>query len=350
MQSVNTSVAEPQQRLRYFDSIRGFSMILVVVSHVLIRMGIGEYDSVLGSIIRTFNLPLFFFISGFFAYRALERWNSAMVANTLRRKICSQIVCPILFFALTAYIENHDCFGWIHYGFGGYWFTIVLFQIYVIYLLSTLLARLLKKHWLVDVVMVTMSLVLLGVLIFFRCDSQLWHVLSYNSFTKFFQFFTFGMLAKKYFTKFSEFISTDIVKTVIILSYIGFLILSFCEGFNTRFPIAYQAVHDILVRYAGLLIVFIMFFNHKAYFEGDSKACVCLRFIGRRTLDIYMIHYLLLPNIQYMQAYLSDGNLIVFQLFISLAVSAIIIAISLVLSQVLRSSKYLSSILFGKAN
>jgi fucose 4-O-acetylase-like acetyltransferase len=323
-------------------------MILIVIGHVFGRMGQGGYDSALSSIIHAFNLPLFFFISGFFAYRTIERWNASYVSDILKRKVCAQIICPILFFALDAYIANTNYWGWIHHGFSGYWFTIVLFQMYVMYLIVTLLAKVFRRHWLVDTLMIAVSIVLLGVLIFFRGDSQLWEVLCYENLTKYFQFFTLGILVKKYFNRFAQIISNDKVKAVIILSYIGFLILYFCESFNLRYPVAYQAVHDILVRYAGLLVIFILFFDHKAYFDGDSKVPVYLRFIGRRTLDIYMIHYLLLPNLQSLHEYLSNGNMIVFQLFLAFAVAVMVISICLLLSQMLRSSKYLSYFLFGE--
>lgn len=52
-------------RINYIDALRGFTMILVVVGHVIGRsLGLGGYDSVISSIILTFRMPMFFFISG----------------------------------------------------------------------------------------------------------------------------------------------------------------------------------------------------------------------------------------------------------------------------------------------
>lgn len=54
-----------------FDALRGFSMVLVVMGHVLLSMNLGGYDTLLSSALLTFRMPLFFFVSGFFAYRSV---------------------------------------------------------------------------------------------------------------------------------------------------------------------------------------------------------------------------------------------------------------------------------------
>ena len=64
-----------KQRVRYIDALRGFTMILVVWAHVMLDMGLGGYNTVLGSIFLTFRMPMFFYISGYIAYKSLEKWN-----------------------------------------------------------------------------------------------------------------------------------------------------------------------------------------------------------------------------------------------------------------------------------
>jgi fucose 4-O-acetylase-like acetyltransferase len=336
------------KRLGYIDALRGFSIISVVIGHSLSQMGIGGYSSVLGSIIVTFWLPIFFLISGFLAYKPIDRWKLSTIKGTLKMRFYSQIICPILFFALYAYIFGGNCFGWIQHGFSGYWFTIVLFQIYLTYVFVSIIAKLLKRHWFVDVAMIVLSVALLGVLILFRGNSQLWEVLCFENLTKYFQFFTLGLLMKKYFNKFEEWISKDGVKTAIILSYIALLLIYFNDNLKNEYPLIYQAVHDIFVRYAGLLVVYLLFVEHRSYFDTQSKLARGLSFIGRRTLDIYMIHYLLLPNLQFLKEYLTTGNMIIFQLFIAALVAAMVIACCLLLSSTLRMSKFISYFLFGE--
>jgi surface polysaccharide O-acyltransferase-like enzyme len=252
-----------------------------------------------------------------------------------------------LFYALSAYIFGGEYWGWTKYGFAGYWFTIVLFQMYVTYLMISLLFKKLNKEWLVAVTMVVISVILLVILISFRGDSRWWNVLSMENLTKYFQFFTFGILVKKYFDRFVAFISKETVKAFITVLYISFLLVYFNDGLQTQFPIIFQAVHDIFSRYAGLLIVFVLFYSNRTYFDRQTFAPRCLSYIGKRTLDIYMIHYLLLPNLMFLQCFLTNGNRIVFQLVIALSVALAVVAVCLIVSKILRSNKYTTYFLFG---
>ena len=45
------------KRMEWVDAMRGFSMIIVVMGHVLGDMGIGAYSSVLSTILLTFRMP-----------------------------------------------------------------------------------------------------------------------------------------------------------------------------------------------------------------------------------------------------------------------------------------------------
>lgn len=60
---MNKCIEEKTGRLRYFDALRGFSMIFVVFSHVvLFSMGLTDVkDSTVNWVIMTFRMPLFFF-------------------------------------------------------------------------------------------------------------------------------------------------------------------------------------------------------------------------------------------------------------------------------------------------
>ena len=72
-------------RYGYFDAMRGVSIILVVMHHVMIfSFGI---NSAIDLFIRTFMLPLFFFVSAFFAFKPLEAWNYKRANNLVFRSL-----------------------------------------------------------------------------------------------------------------------------------------------------------------------------------------------------------------------------------------------------------------------
>ena len=63
-------------RLDWLDALRGFTMILVVANHVA-GLGFGEewkHSSAIPFLIL-FRMPLFFFVSGFLAYKASQIWD-----------------------------------------------------------------------------------------------------------------------------------------------------------------------------------------------------------------------------------------------------------------------------------
>ena len=74
------------KRIGYIDALRGFTMLLVVFAHVeLFCLDIHMEESLIGSIFITFRMPMFFFISGFIAYKAIN-WDVAYYLKMLKKK------------------------------------------------------------------------------------------------------------------------------------------------------------------------------------------------------------------------------------------------------------------------
>ena len=58
-------------RIAYIDCLRGFTMLLVIWNHVAdMSFGLGLSDSFWTQLFISFRMPMFFFISGFIAYKA----------------------------------------------------------------------------------------------------------------------------------------------------------------------------------------------------------------------------------------------------------------------------------------
>lgn len=66
---MNKAITPPKNmsRLRVFDAMRGFSMLLVIMGHVMMLCGLEATDITLFGVIVTFNMPIFFLMSGYFA-------------------------------------------------------------------------------------------------------------------------------------------------------------------------------------------------------------------------------------------------------------------------------------------
>ena len=64
------------KRIEWIDALRGFTMLFVVYYHLEVcGLFIDSPAHGLNGFFRTFRMPLFFFISGFVAYKNNELWN-----------------------------------------------------------------------------------------------------------------------------------------------------------------------------------------------------------------------------------------------------------------------------------
>ena len=132
---------EPQkkQRLEWLDAMRGFTMILVVANHVgAMAFEIPHGVSTSLQFLVLFRMPLFFFVSGFLAYKASLVWDLATFGTLVGKKLRVQIIPTVVFFLLAATLLTKDLWAtipdWLSRPTkGGYWFTIVLLYMFLVY-------------------------------------------------------------------------------------------------------------------------------------------------------------------------------------------------------------------------
>ena len=99
MDSINTEITNKKERMEWLDAMRGFTMILVVAYHVA-QMGFLQpvKQSSSMSFLMLFRMPLFFFVSGFLAYKASLTWKFETFLSLLGKKIRIQIIPTVVFF------------------------------------------------------------------------------------------------------------------------------------------------------------------------------------------------------------------------------------------------------------
>ena len=73
-----------------------------------------------------------------------------------------------------------------------------------------------------------------------------------------------------------------------------------------------------------------------------------LQFIGRRTLDVYLLHYFFLPrNIAFIGDFFVEHPNPTLEFFVSVFLACLVILICLTVSEVIRLSPFLQHRLFG---
>lgn len=337
-------------------------MILVVMHHVMLySFGI---DTEIDIFLRTFRQPLFFFVSGFFAFKPLEAWDSKRTKNLVFRKFKVQIFGACIFLSLyTTLIVNCKLDYHIFLLPDNYWFTFALFRIFIWYLIIVVISRLFgykKKLFWILLLMSSLACVILSLkstttsyyekVIDYLCCYLHSKPCLYQIFQPqaihYFPYFAIGLFARAKLKWFEFFLSNNTARTVIIIAVISnWLIVDpeykFYPNSDTTnawyyFWITYS------MRVLSLILVVQVFFTYRQHFDSDSPFSKAIRLIGRRTLDIYFIHYFFLPNLHFLQPSLTGSNQSTLQITIGLTLTMIIVGLSLLVGLVIRTSPLLT--------
>ena len=333
------------KRVSYIDALRGFTMFLVVFGHVLSKsFSIESYSTFLSSVLLTFRMPMFFFISGYIAYKGVENWSYSFYLSRMLTKARVQIIPATIFFFLSCYCLG-DFINPVTNGWEGYWFTFVLFEMFVFYFTLSLIGRFTSGK-IVDVGMIILSIAGIVWMIKSNRSLTIYNITCFQNLALYMQFFTFGLLCRKYNNSFMKVVSSDKFITAFIIVFVVCLILNFNDNFKNRSFALYSLVHNILVRYSGLMVVFCFFFSKRFFFDKESMVSNIFQYVGRRTLDIYLIHFFFLPHMEYLKKWMLPNEILI-QVALTTLLSIIIICLCLLVSEVLRTSNTLSLYLFG---
>lgn len=335
-------------------------MILVVFWHVMV-FSIDSVDGI-NPFFFSFRMPMFFFISGFFAYKPFELWNNSHIKDILLRKFKVQIIGTLIFISLFCIFICHHLPTIINFtGFSeGYWFTLTLFRLFFVYIAIVYTCRWFSNRetllWLIII-----SLAFLCICLNHNFLNS-YEFLSYHFpvtinfiITKFFiiyfPYFALGILARAYMPEFERILTMDIMKLIVMCMVIAIWVVSSIVSYPELQP---SRLGETLISYPlGILtltLVIQFFYSIRHIFDGNSKFSKGIRLIGRRTLDIYFLHYFFLPDLHFLKPYLSSGNPVLLQLIIGLPIAMIIVGLTLLVGQVIRMSPVLAEWLLGVKN
>ncbi len=237
-------------------------MVLVVMGHVLLSMNLGGLPTLFLEL-RPIDIPhatLFFFVSGFFAYRSVGKWTSEFTRSMLVRKFRAQVICTLIFFRTSGLRVRRRPARLGRIGLRRLLvYRRALFQMFLCYTLLSLLGRKCGEGFTIAG-MALLSAAGLGVLVApFPKEGWLWTLLCWENVAKYFQFFTLGIVCRKYEAAFCRACSSDRMKTLAIVAYVACMCLWYSDSFRAWNGVAYRMVHDVAARYAGLGMVVTLF-------------------------------------------------------------------------------------------
>ena len=343
---------ENSKRIDYLDALRGFTMILVVLNHVAAEyFGVAYTPSNIHYYIAQFRMPLFFFVSGFVLYKKDFVWNITNSFMFFRKKIPVQIISPFIFFCAYIYLRDMSFIEkFTDKGKAGYWFTFTLFVFFIIYAIIQFLFRKLKIDKFKFIIPIYL---LIGTFLYFNGVTQILLRLNVSEGVigtigtanlLYFIYFLSGTLVRKYFTNFEVFL--DKSYTLLLCIVIFFTLNIFID--LTAIPKISGKLYNIILSLSGIIIIFSIFRRNESLFKQNTFLSRTLKFIGRRTLDIYLLHFFFLyKGFANIFPLFRENIFPIIELCCSLLVTAVVISASLGVSYVLRLSPILAHYLFG---
>ena len=365
--SENLNSTKP--RLGWLDALRGFTMLLVVTNHVALKsFGMQIRWSAALQFFLLFRMPLFFFISGFLAYKASRIWNARTLGELTLKKLRVQIIPTAVFFLLfLAMIPTTPFTDSLNEALAssmkaGYWFTLVLlYMLLTFYLFSYVESKLSSFFPLVASFLLPL-LFIISLGFFETCylprqfSWALGHkgppnaFLNYSSLVemfRYFPFFLYGAMVHRHWERAQRLMDSRWFFPVVVV----LALLTTLEVIKWHYlRMEWASLPHTLAMFLLLTMVF-MFFRHYSDFFSDKTALGRgLQFIGRRTLDIYLLHYFFLPKLPMVGEFFRvNRHNFILDTTAALAVALVVVAFCVITSQLLRVSPFLKKYLFGRS-
>jgi fucose 4-O-acetylase-like acetyltransferase len=388
----NETIAAKKPRLGWLDALRGFTMILVVTNHVALKsFGMQIRWSAALQFFLLFRMPLFFFISGFLAYKASRLWDARTLRELSLKKMRVQLIPTIVFFLLyLAMIPSAPFLDSLQEALAsgmkaGYWFTLVLLYMLLTYYLFSYVEskffRGLENHgknhgdrsrenhgdrsMIARTERITRPVPVILLFVVSLCLFETCYLPHYFSWAlgykgepnafmnysslvemiRYFPFFLFGTMVHRYWDRAQRLMDSSwFFPVVTVLAVV--CTLEVIVWHNLR--LAWASFPHTLAMFLLLSMVFMFFRYYHDFFE-QTRFGLSLQFIGRRTLDIYLLHYFFLPKLPMVGEFFRvNRHNFILDTTASLAIALLVVAFCVLASNILRVSPFLKKYLFGR--
>lgn len=331
-------------RLEHIDALRGLAILLVVFMHVpLYGFGhpVGGWYMTLAKMLA---VPLFFFISGLFVSSDVLPPPLHLGRKLLKR--ARTLLLPT--------VVAGGAYAWL-YGIpvakiledqykAGYWFTLTLFEYYVMTDFVRLISFRRQKVFDFLTVCACMLCYVAATPSVQRWygDTAVAHVLGVAQW-KYFLFFVMGMMVRR----FPAFVQSDKGGAAIVAAFLA------VYGLNATGDIHWGGLlfnlNLLLQETTIVLLAYYIFHKHQNFFSSRTRTGKWLTLIGTSTLEIYLLHYFLLPrHLDLLLDYDALAANPLVALFAIAAVAVGVVAMALAVKAVLQCNGLVSKLLWNK--
>lgn len=343
-----------KQRIEWVDILKGLAIFLVVFGHVEVYSE-NHLDGFFYRLQDIFCMPLFFFLSGLFAKPQYSVGDSILC---IKKKFI-QLMIPFLvcgsFYVFIMSDKPWWALFWYPHGQGhcGYWFVLVLFEIYMLFTLCQTITRRRtqelsgKTFFVVALILELVLLAIYALSLKGMVVKEPWYTAI--SFVRLYYNFPFFILGYLYMRN-----QNVMAKMFSKWSYNIFLIIFTClYVVYDKYSIDILPFQWILALLAVIVIVSLCRSYENTISRTNSNFKVIMEYIGRHTLEIYVLHFFFVPrNMNYLRDIIVPGNLmdvnIILELIINSFIACSVIAITLCCAFLITENAYLKKLFFGK--
>lgn len=348
------------QRVKYFDMMKGVAIFLVVMGHVITMCVRGIDRTPLFKFIENIHMPLFFFISGWFIYKVNDgNLKVPSVGKKFMQLILPMVVVSTLWIFYFPHSGLQSPFNstfeglWSDSWKNGYWFTLVLFEIFLIYKAVGRFYNRVNSLGMSALMIIVSWLIL--ILIDNFCPANVSSWLSFDLTVAYFPAFMLGWLGRKYKNNFMRAVHSSWCQTITIIFFALSLYIA-----SWPWEFALSAVGEMAVRailHLTLAIIAMGVFEkwgNWAFNDGASTFSKHIAsfwaYLGTQSLAIYLLHYFFLfPMGDTFRNALESMNVALVPMAVFTAFWALcIIGAVLIVVKIINRSKPFSLLLTGR--
>lgn len=310
----------------YLDALKGIAISIVVIGHVL-QFTFGIRTGSAASFMY-FNMPLFFYISGYLAYRTLDSFRDC-ICRILRRGMVLMVPYIVFFTIWLLYTgERMGLNSYISLG-SFYWFLYVLFIISTFFVLYEYIIQKVTNPYIYTILWM-IPLVLL-VIVKIKTGGADYGI---QTFTNYYRYYLIGYLCRKYVILYRFLFQNSIVYAVGFVMYVLNWIFFDMHNVGLIFLGTLGAI--ITLQYM------IQQINHNSYISR------ILIYVGKCSLGIYVMHYFFIPMENFLSISVSNNSPFIYQLTIASLITLPILAVCIFFYKIIEHNRYLYFALFGK--
>lgn len=335
-----------KERYIYIDRLKGFTIFLVVLGHIIpvLINDKAAHSNELFLFIYSFHMPLFFFLSGYIAFKTIKIESLKNYFQFVKSKSASLLI-PMLTWPLIkqyCFTSKTDFSFETFYGIileeiknPGLWFLRMLFLLLIVYSIFHIVSERLnkKKLFIFDLVIVIIDIVFFLLLCHLLQLETIFHHLFY------FIFLMIGVFLSKY-----DFLKTIIANKIIVSLSLFFFIVS-VGHYNELIYLIDSSENKILKFFISVFAI-IIFYHIAKNISLSSWLDNSICFLGRKSLVIYVTHFMFLTILSKSMLLPADVSFFLLAL-ITVPLSLIMIYFCLLISKIVELFPIFNFLLYG---